>query len=203
MVTPNDLTQSGYEVNIPVTALVNDGYFALRLIVDPDSGVTIKSFSDCLYYTDMTGSNAKYAYYTPSAFTTPKDTYDTDLGYITVTLPETASPGDSFAIDALYSYSTYTRSYAVHDNETYLNLTLEGGSVTVIETPSYGDINQDGKVSLADAVLLSKAVASAVSLNDTGFYNADCNRDGTVDSVDLNYLMKFLIRVIQTLPVKE
>lgn len=67
----------------------------------------------------------------------------------------------------------------------------------------YGDIDLDGSVNLIDAVLLNKAAANAVTLNDTAWKNADCDLDGTLTSHDSVTLMKFLVHLITTLPYAE
>lgn len=46
-----------------------------------------------------------------------------------------------------------------------------------------GDVNQDGRVDIADAVLLNKACAGAVSLDSTAQKNADCNGDDEIGAM--------------------
>ena len=67
----------------------------------------------------------------------------------------------------------------------------------------YGDINMDGSITLSDAVMLNKEVADTVSLSDAALRNADCNLDGEVNGSDAIILMKFLTRILSSLPNTE
>ncbi len=67
----------------------------------------------------------------------------------------------------------------------------------------YGDINMDGSITLSDAVMLNKKVADTVSLSDAALRNADCNLDGEVNGSDAIILMKFLTRILSSLPNTE
>jgi hypothetical protein len=78
--------------------------------------------------------------------------------------------------------------------------TTTTGTTGGISDCLYGDINLDGRVDITDAVLLNKAAASAVTLNALASRNADCNGDGEVGTADATTLMKFLVRLIDTLP---
>ena len=64
----------------------------------------------------------------------------------------------------------------------------------------YGDVNLDGNVDLADAVLLNKAVAGTVVLNEQAAKNADCNSDGVRDANDSMVLLMFLVHLVNDLP---
>lgn len=67
----------------------------------------------------------------------------------------------------------------------------------------YGDVNLDGRVDITDAVLLNKATAGAVKLGARAFANADCVQDGELSSEDAISLLKFLVHLINSLPIKE
>ncbi len=58
----------------------------------------------------------------------------------------------------------------------------------------YGDVNCDSEVSAADAVLLSKVLASDAkdTATEQGLQNADCKGDSVIDSEDLLKLMGYL-----------
>ena len=64
----------------------------------------------------------------------------------------------------------------------------------------YGDINLDGKVELVDAVLLNKAAADVVALNNQQRANADCDVNNEVNANDAIVLLKFLVQIIDELP---
>ena len=64
----------------------------------------------------------------------------------------------------------------------------------------YGDVNLDGRVDITDAVLLNKATAGVVTLNDTARQNADCDANGMTDTNDATVLLRFLVQIINNLP---
>lgn len=65
----------------------------------------------------------------------------------------------------------------------------------------YGDVNCDGKVSAADAVLLQKYLNGSVYLNCAQLANADCQRDGMLDSTDITVILQYLIDNLLDLPI--
>ena len=68
----------------------------------------------------------------------------------------------------------------------------------------WGDTNCDGKVSIADVVLLNKGITNADKMNSLitaqGQKNADCKNDGTLDAKDATAIKKFLAKLIAKLP---
>ncbi|WP_289027582.1 dockerin type I repeat-containing protein, partial [uncultured Ruminococcus sp.] len=67
----------------------------------------------------------------------------------------------------------------------------------------YGDVNLDGQIDITDCVLLNKCLTGAVKLNKTAKRNADVDQNNEIDTSDTIYLLQFLIRVIDTLPVSK
>lgn len=80
------------------------------------------------------------------------------------------------------------------------NTTKEGG---ISPSVLYGDINCDGRVDITDSVLLNKAAAGAVKLNDAAAANADCDANGELSSNDAIVLLKFLVHLVNSLPASE
>lgn len=64
----------------------------------------------------------------------------------------------------------------------------------------YGDVNLDGRVDITDAVLLNKAIAGAVKLDDAALVNADCDANGEMSTNDAISLLRFLVHLIDSLP---
>ncbi len=58
---------------------------------------------------------------------------------------------------------------------------------------SMGDINKDGNVSIADAVLLQKYILGNSTLDESNFILADLSYDGTIDIFDLVALKKKIL----------
>ncbi len=67
----------------------------------------------------------------------------------------------------------------------------------------FGDVSLDGTVSLADSVLLNKAVAGLVTLSEGAKSNADVNADSYVDADDALVLLKYQVNLISSLPAIE
>ncbi len=64
----------------------------------------------------------------------------------------------------------------------------------------YGDVNLDGRVDITDAVLLNKAIAGAVKLDNAALVNADCDANGEMSTNDAISLLRFLVHLIDSLP---
>ncbi|MBQ8515676.1 MAG: dockerin type I repeat-containing protein [Ruminococcus sp.] len=67
----------------------------------------------------------------------------------------------------------------------------------------YGDANQDGKISVLDAIHLSKAAAQIVRMNTAQTAAGDCNGDGMVDTQDVTVLLMYLTDKIESLPMTD
>lgn len=67
----------------------------------------------------------------------------------------------------------------------------------------YGDANLDSKVDISDAVLLNKATAGSVQLNEQQKSNSDCDADGDISTNDSVVLLRFLVQLVDTLPSKD
>ena len=81
--------------------------------------------------------------------------------------------------------------------------TTASGQPTPSGAVLYGDTNLDGRVDITDAVLLNKACAGAVMLDDATKKNADCNGDSEVGSDDAVVLMQFLVHIVDKLPYQN
>lgn len=121
----------------------------------------------------------------------------------------------------IYSYAdSYAQKFAEDQNLSFKVLnpatttttTTSTTTVTTTTTTSsaqteptalYGDLNLDGRVDITDAVLLNKACAGAVMLDDAAKKNADCNGDSEVGSDDAVVLMQFLVRIVNKLPYQN
>ena len=75
-------------------------------------------------------------------------------------------------------------------------------TVSVDPPALYGDVNLDGDVDLADAVLLNKAISGAVELGAKQRINAECYADGVVTVDDSMTLLQFLVHLRNSLPVQ-
>ncbi|MDD6084725.1 MAG: glycosyl hydrolase [Oscillospiraceae bacterium] len=60
-------------------------------------------------------------------------------------------------------------------------------------TVHYGDVNLDGDISIADAVLLNKYLVNSATLSDRAIANADCYKNGTADANDTLTILKVIV----------
>ena len=118
-----------------------------------------------------------------------------------------------FTIDSITVYTdAYSGSSSVTTKVTTATTKTTSASSTTKTTTTkrpvtaapgdvlYGDINLDGKVELVDAVLLNKAAADVVTLNNQQRANADCDVNNEVNANDAIVLLKFLVQIIDELP---
>ncbi len=111
---------------------------------------------------------------------------------------------------------TSTTTTTASDIDTVTSTTTTAVSTTIVDPitttttttgavdPSsilYGDITLDGKIDLVDAVMLNKAVADQVTLSDAAKLNADCQADGEINGNDSITLLRFLVKLENSLPV--
>ena len=95
--------------------------------------------------------------------------------------------------------TTATSTTGQGSSTTTTTVTTQGSSGTIL----LGDITLDGRVDISDAVLLNKATAGSVMLNEQAKDNAECYADGNIDANDSTALLQFLVQTIASLPVRE
>ena len=69
------------------------------------------------------------------------------------------------------------------------------------ETATYGDVNVDDDVTIADAVLLNKYLVDSATLSEQGMANADAYYDGRITSDDTLAILKLIVGTYDSLPV--
>lgn len=106
------------------------------------------------------------------------------------------APETTAATTAATTVSTTAQTTAV--TTTVTNSGNEDPTVPNVNPTLYGDVNLDGRVSVSDAVSLNMYIlnTSKNKLQDTGIANADCARDGVIDSADSALLMNYVAMVI-------
>ena len=129
-------------------------------------------------------------------------TINAEAGSVTIGSKQTTTEGGK---DTTATEATTTATESKTD-VTKATTTISGNIVTGTVAPGsvlYGDVNCDSRVDITDAVLLNKAAAGVVTLNDTQRMNADCNGDKEVGSQDATTLLMFLVNIIKTLPYSD
>ncbi len=64
-----------------------------------------------------------------------------------------------------------------------------------------GDVDNNGKVEISDVIALSKSLMGGGALSAEGSANADTNGDNTINTTDALNIMKFLVKLVDALPV--
>ena len=71
------------------------------------------------------------------------------------------------------------------------------------KTILYGDLNSDGKVTIADALKLARFKNGLVELTEAQKHIADVNCDGKLDDDDISLISKYETKLIDVLPVNQ
>ncbi|MGN0442132.1 MAG: dockerin type I repeat-containing protein [Acutalibacteraceae bacterium] len=58
-----------------------------------------------------------------------------------------------------------------------------------------GDVNSDGEINLADAILTQKCALSIIELSGNQMPCADANEDGNVNTLDSIFIMKYSLNI--------
>ena len=107
---------------------------------------------------------------------------------------------DTAAFKGAVDYVNFYFRYADEPTMTYSGQEeiddTDSGNVTTEVT--WGDVDTNGIVNVADAVLLCRYVAedNAVGVSDQGQANADCAYDAVLDSKDSSMIMQYLANLV-------
>lgn len=134
--------------------------------------------------------------YLPKSATTETS----DIASETTVTTETTTVTEGISSVAETSETEETTTVAM-ETTTEAETTVTSGSFEPIKASLYGDINVDGRVDITDAVLLNKAVAGQVQLSEQAAANADCYADKGLSSDDSISLLRFLVHLVDSLPV--
>ena len=131
-------------------------------------------------------------------------TWNTEILNGTITV-EGNTPATTTTTSSATTTKTSTTSSSTTSSKTTTSTTTTS-TTTVPGTPNYGDTNCDGKVNVADVVLLNKWLADNKSYNLTaqGALNADCfnpKAGKDITSADSDAIIKSIVHLV-TLPVQ-
>lgn len=115
-----------------------------------------------------------------------------------VTQPTCAAQGYTTHTCTICGYS-YRDSYTSPSGHDYENGTCTRCGAEDPDAVMTGDLNSDGTVTSADAVLLARYLVGLAELTDQQLEAADVNRDGAVSSADSVMLARYLAGVIDEL----
>lgn len=74
---------------------------------------------------------------------------------------------------------------------------------TAAETYKLGDVNRDGSVSIADAILIQSYIVRSDAEDKNLVSVADVNGDKKVSVIDSIYIMRYLVNLIDSFPAEN
>ena len=135
---------------------------------------------------------------TTNATTTTKPSKTTTTNATTTTKPSKTTTTNATTTTKPSKTTTTNTTTTTKPSKT----TTTNATTTNTAIPSYGDVNLDGKVDIADAIFLNKYLATLIQFSDVQVANADCCQDGVLNDQDTTALMQFIILLIDDLPVQ-
>jgi len=80
-----------------------------------------------------------------------------------------------------------------------LKLTITAESADII----YGDVNDDGEVTMKDVSGILQYINKKADLSDDQILKADVNTDGEISMRDISFILQYINKDIESLPVKN
>lgn len=190
-----------------VSAVCNDTYAELQdnwwksseKGGDKGTDVTVTFNSITLVY-EYSGSSETTTTTIPETTTTTEEITTTTAVETSTTSKSSSSEAET-TVTTTQTASETTVSSSDSAETTTTTTSQQTEPIDPIEATLCGDVNQDGEVSLADAVILNKAVAGQVNLNEQAKANADCKKDNILSSDDSMTLLQFLVHLVDNIPV--
>ncbi len=99
--------------------------------------------------------------------------------------------------------SSWNPLAAAEGNITITAAVLTNPGETVTADVVYGDVDLDGEVSIVDVIALSQSLMGSGTLTADQQVCADVNRDKVINSSDCLNIIKYIVRLIDTLPVEQ
>lgn len=115
-------------------------------------------------------------------------------GYIYITEGSTGTTTTTTTTATTTTTTTTTATTTVTTTTTESTTAIPTGNVC-------GDVNLDGIVSMVDMVYLNKYLADMIIFNEQQLAGADCVSDGSITGSDASALLRFLVRLVDVLPV--
>ncbi|MCD7957986.1 MAG: cellulase family glycosylhydrolase [Ruminococcus sp.] len=215
-VTLDSVTVDGVAIEDLSTAYINTRYYesngVTRIYLHDDwtktgaevlDDMDIESNITVTFTISGTGIEASSDTTTTTTTTTTTETTDTDETTTTTTTTNTDDTTTTTTTTTTDTDATTTTEETTTTTSTTTTTETTTITTTVTVNPEAslcGDINLDGNVTLADAVLLTKAGVGFVTLNSEATANGDCNGDGYTDSNDVSVLLRFMVQLVNTLP---
>lgn len=189
-----------YDENCAWVSVVANGRYGTE---DADIREGVVCYIDVIVWEDVkSGDMAHFDMMTEGYDGNPQKLYSDDQayccqtvsGYIYITEGSTGTTTTTAAATTTATTTTTTTTTTVTSTTTESTAAIPTGNVC-------GDVNLDGVISMVDLVYLNKRTAGLIVLNEEQLANADCVSDGNLTSADASALLKFLVRLVDALPV--
>ena len=140
---------------------------------------------------------SNYTVYWVQVFIGSSSTYDDEYTpvYSSEDTTETIKPTEEYTTESYTEDYTYpaTEEYTTEPyTEIYTYSTIEYTTETD-SVSMWGDVTFDGRVSIADAVLLNKYLVNSATITKQGRLNADCWHDSKLTADDTITIQKILV----------
>ena len=219
--------EAGADVDVPITIKGTDtGTAGMVLELSADSNLKLKRRLNGTAYEGAPTWNAATLTYIWNAGD-GRNLVAADGATLTTlrfTVPADAQPGDEYPVTfrsdlckvidqegvqldvtfvdgkiVIPGAATTTKAPATTTSEAPATTTSTETTTTApVGTVLYGDTNVDGRVSIADAVLLNKYLAGNAEMTEQGKINADCDKHSTALNLDdTTMILKFLAQLIE------
>ncbi len=141
---------------------------------------------------------------TAETTTTTAETTTTSSETTTVSSATTTTESTTASAEMTTTTTTSADTTAETTTTTKLAVSAPNGSDVIVNdayASVYGDVNCDGSVSVADAILLHKYLVGVVHLNVEQIANSDCSYDAKLSDVDVTVIMQHLTGHYTALPI--
>ena len=179
-----------------VKLLYDTGAQRAEVLANPKLADTVFRYEDrdgLLWIRWATALDAEYWLRTEQAFFTVSGTLKDEMPEGTAAdLELVSAAGD--AADAVIAAGYMDADGTTH----YCGTTVRNGKVWKPDGTTgvtmYGDIDLNGKCTIADAVMLHRAIAEELALSAAAYANADCESDGILTMSDVTLMLRILKR---------
>lgn len=143
----------------------------------------------------------------------PEVEYFENVVVLLIDIPKTAKAGDQFTITYRSEDQYEAHCFARVENGSYINYVINDdfeaidGYIKIVGSPetadehSCGDINNDGSIDIVDVIMLNKFLLGSATLSDQQYASADADGNGTVDSTDSLNILKYVVKLVESLPI--
>ena len=196
--TSDVVATPGEEISVEINIQNNPGISSMKFMIDYDETVlTMTGFDFSKDFSSENNSTSEDfgALYSVVINSSNKNTTACGvIATITFKVKETAATG-AYTIDILYDPDEILNA-----SQEKVSFTVECGTVHVnAKDTLLGDVNGDGTIDAADAVMIQRYDSGLTTLTDEQLAAADVNADGLVDAADAVKIQRYDAGLIASL----